>query len=81
MGNVSYSVCGEAEKQLAECQRELAELRLEVVQAHHVRDVLLQRLAEARAALKGTDDISCFLTWDMWADKYAAALKAAREEK
>jgi hypothetical protein len=38
-------------------------------------------LAEARAALKGTDDISCFLTWDMWADKYAAALKAAREEK
>jgi hypothetical protein len=28
MGNVNYAVCGEAEKQLAECRRELAEAKL-----------------------------------------------------
>jgi hypothetical protein len=67
--------------EIDDLRRQLADTRQAWQDCREDVTTLRQELDEARVALKGTDDISCFLTWDMWADKYAAALQAAREAK
>jgi hypothetical protein len=70
----------ETARQLAECHEKIIEIRKAWLDCREEYTELQQQLKEARAALRETDDINSFITWDMWVDKHAAALKAAREE-